>query len=93
MIITGLAGPGKSYVIDAIKSLLKETCEACAFFGIAAFNVRGTTLHFPLQLPIRGKKNCPLQSSALSKFQKDLDSVKYLINEELSGTGAHITSS
>ena len=73
MIITGLAGSGKSYVIDAIKSLLKQNCKVCAFFGIAAFNVGGTTLHSLLRPPIKGKKNCPLQSSALSRLQRDRD--------------------
>lgn len=87
MIITGLAGSGKSYVIDAIKSLLKQNCKVCAFFGIAAFNIGGMTLHSLLQLPIKGKKNCPLQSSALSRLQRDLDSVKYLIIDEFSVIG------
>lgn len=56
MIITGIAGSGKSYVIDAIKCLLKQQCRICSFVGIAAFNVGGTTLHCLLQLPIRGEK-------------------------------------
>lgn len=55
MIITGIAGSGKSYVIDAIKCLLKQQCRICSFVGIAAFNVSGTTLHCLLQLPVRGK--------------------------------------
>ena len=38
LIITGLAGSGKSYVINSIKNLLKERCKVCAFFGVAAFN-------------------------------------------------------
>ena len=31
MIITGLAGSGKSYLIDAITFLLKDTCKVCFF--------------------------------------------------------------
>ncbi len=52
MMITGLAGSGKSYVIDAIRGLLNDSCKVSAYFGIAAFNVSGTTLHSLLQLPI-----------------------------------------
>ena len=51
----GLAGSGKSFVIDAIRSLLKQCCIVTAFFGIASFNVNRKTLHSLLRLPIRGK--------------------------------------
>ena len=61
LIITGLAGSGKSYVIDAIKNLLKQHCKVCSFFGTAAFNVKGQSLHSLLQLPIRGKKCAELK--------------------------------
>lgn len=87
MIITGLAGSGKSYVIDAIKCLLEQQCRICSFFGIAAFNVSGTTLHSLLQLPIRGKRNGPLKSSALMRLQQNLNGVKYLIIDEFSVIG------
>lgn len=89
MIIMGLAGSGKSYVINALTSLLKEACRVCAFFGIAANNVGGNTLHSLLQLhvPIRGNKNGPLKSSTLSKLQEKLNGVKYLIIDELCVVG------
>ena len=41
LIITGLAGSGKSYGIDAIKNLLKQHRKVCSFFGTAAFDVKG----------------------------------------------------
>ena len=50
-----------------------------AFFGVAAFNVGGTNLDSLLRLPVRRKRKPPLQTLALSKLQKDLSSVKYLI--------------
>ena len=50
MIIKGLAGSGKSFVIDAISSLLKQCCIVIAFFGIASFNVNGKTLYFLLRV-------------------------------------------
>ena len=87
MILMVLAGSGKSYVIDALKHLLKQTSRVCAFFGIAAYNVVGNTLHSLLQLPIKGKKNVPLKSSALSKLQEDMNGVRYLIIDEFSVVG------
>ena len=36
---------------------------------------------------MKGRRNFPLQSSALSKLQKDLNSVKYLIIDEFSVNG------
>jgi len=59
-------------------------------FGIAAFNIKGSTLHSLLQLPIRGKKNGPLKSSALAKLQADLKGVKYLIIDEFSVIGQNM---
>ena len=38
-------------------------------------------------MPIKGRRNFPLQSSALSKLQNDLNSVKYLIIDEFSVIG------
>ena len=80
-------GSGKSYVIDAIKNLLKERCRVCSFFGIAAFNVNGKTLHSLLQLPIKGKRNGALKSVALAKLQNDFQKIEYLIIDEFSVTG------
>ena len=31
-IVTGLAGSGKNYVIDAMKNLLQDKCKVCAKF-------------------------------------------------------------
>ena len=87
MIITGQGGSGKSYVIQALNHFLNRQCKVCAFFGIAAFNIKGRTLHSLLQLPIRGKNNGPLKSSALAKLQHDLNGVKYLIIDEFSVIG------
>ena len=87
MIITGLAGSGKRFVIDALRSLLKEKCTVTAFFGIAAFNVKGKTLHSLLKLPIRGKNRHDLKGMALVKLQEDLQNIKYLIIDEFSVVG------
>ena len=87
MMVIGLAGSGKSYVINAIRGLLNNSCKVSAYFGIAAFNVNGTTLHSLLQLPIRAKRNSPLTSTALSKLQDDLNGIKGLIIDEYSVIG------
>ena len=86
-VITGLGGSGKSFVIEAVRNLLNEKCRVCAFFGIAAFNIKGTALHSLLQLPIQGKRNGPLKSSALAKLQNDLNGITYLIIDEFSVIG------
>ena len=87
MKITGLGGSGKSFVIQAVTNLGNDQCKVCAYFGIAAFNIKGCTLHSLLQLPIKGKKNGPLKSSALARLQADLTGVKYLIIDEFSVIG------
>ena len=87
MIITGQAGSGKSYVIDALRALLMQNCIVTAFFGIASFNVKGRTLHSLLRLPIRGKYRQDLKGSALMKLQEDLSNIKYLLIDEFSVVG------
>lgn len=82
IMITGLGGSGKSFVIQALNQLLHTKSRVCAFFGIAAFYIKGKTLHSLLQLPIKGKKNGPLKSSPLAKLQHDLEDVNYLIIDE-----------
>lgn len=88
--ITGLGGSSKSFVIQALSQLLHTKCRVCAFFGIAAFYIKGKTLHSLLQLPIKGKKNGPLKSSALAKLQHDLEDVNYLIIDEFSVIGQNM---
>ena len=90
MMITGLGGSSKSFVIQALSQLLHTKCRVCAFFGIAAFYIKGKTLHSLLQLPIKGKKNGPLKSSALAKLQHDLEDVNYLIIDEFSVIGQNM---
>lgn len=73
LIITGIVGSGKSYVIDSISDLLKNSFKVSTFFGIEAFNVA-----FNL---ITAYKTGPLKSSALSKLQNNLNGVQYLFND------------
>ena len=82
LIIMGLAGSGKSYLIDAIKDLLQEKCTVCAFFAVAAFSVKEKTLHSLLQLPTNGRKSSDLKGLALNRLQDEMDGIKYLIIDE-----------
>ena len=66
LIINGLAVSGKSYLSDAIRNLLKAKCKVAAYFGVAAFNVKGLTLNSLLQLPIRGNRSSKLKGIALT---------------------------
>ena len=87
LIITGLAGSGKSYIIDAMKNPLKEKCKVCTYFGIAAFNVKGQTLHSVFQLPMKGKRSTDLKGQALTKLQSDMLGIRYVIIDEYSVIG------
>ena len=87
LIITGMAGSGKSYLISAIKDLLGNKCKIAAFFGVAAFNVKGQTLHSLLQLPIRGKRAYELNGDALQRLQAAFENIAYLLIDEFSVIG------
>ena len=59
MFISGVGGTGKSFLIEAIKALVKslwsstkQTCAVAAPTGLAAYNVGGVTAHRLFQLPI-----------------------------------------
>ena len=90
MIITGQAGAGKSFLIDCLRQLLGSACIVCSFFGIAAFNVEGQTLHSSFNLPIRGRSKHDLKGPQLAKLQANLTSIKYLIIDEFSVIGQRI---
>ena len=49
-LIMGVAGTGKSYLIDSLRNLLQEKCKVLAYTGKASFNVNGVTLHSLLKL-------------------------------------------
>ena len=45
LIIIGLAGTGKSYLINGIRNLLREKCQVSATTGKASYNVSGVTIN------------------------------------------------
>lgn len=46
LIVIGVAGTGKSYLINAIRNLLGTSCAVTATTGKAAFNINGCTIHY-----------------------------------------------
>ena len=65
MFVSGVGGTGKSFLIETIRSLVKEiwkdyasddtTCTVAAPTGLAAYNVGGVTVHRLFQLPIEDR--------------------------------------
>ena len=55
LIIIGGGGTGKSYLTNAIKTLLKQSCAVTTTTGKAAFSVNGCVIHSLLKLPVGAK--------------------------------------
>ena len=71
MIVSGTAGTGKSFLIGCLKGLLQGKVRVLAPTGVAAFNIRGCTLHSALCLLTKGDiKN--LEGDALRCLQNFL---------------------
>jgi len=87
LLIKGIAGSGKSYVIDAIRNELQVKCQVLAYTGKASFNVNGVTLHSFLKLPIGTKRLTDLKGIALQQLHSNLENVDYLIIDEYSFVG------
>ena len=87
LIINGVAGTGKSYLINAIKNLLKSKCAITATTGKAAYNIRGVTVHSLLKLPIGSRGNKDLTGQGLCRLQDNLNDIEYIIIDEYSMLG------
>ena len=59
LIVLGVGGTGKSYLINGIRSLLQHNCVVAAATGKAACNIKAVTLHSLSRLSIgnRGRKD------------------------------------
>ena len=86
LIVLGVAGTGKNYLINAIKQLLHEKCAVCAPTGKASFNIKGVTLHSLLRLPV-GQRRTRISGQCLAQPQNDLESIEYIIIDEYSMIG------
>lgn len=86
MVVSGTAGTGKSYLIHCLRLLLKDKVRVVAPTGVAAFNIDGNTLHSLLSLPIKGEFK-DLQGDHLKRLQQSLESMQYIIIDEMSMVG------
>ena len=73
MIIQGIAGTGKSYLINCVKASLNgqypyghSPILLLAPTGIATFNIQATTIHLALKIPIKNFQ--PLQTQTFAVF-------------------------
>ena len=98
MFVSGVGGTGKSFLIETIRSLVKEmwkddagddtTCAVAAPTGLAAYNVGGVTVHRLFQLPIEHEGKTAGYWSLSKVVQKvmrtNLRSLKLIIIDEVS---------
>ena len=96
--ISGVGGTGKSFLIETIRSLVKEiwkdnvgddtTCAVATPTGLAAYNVGGVTVHRLFQLPIEHEGKIagywPLSKVAQKVMRTNLRSLKLIIIDEVS---------
>ena len=45
MVVCGIAGTGKSYLINCLKPLLQDKLRVCAPTGVTSYNIDGSSLH------------------------------------------------
>ena len=87
LIINGVAGTGKSFVINAIRYLLQSKCAVTATTGKAAFNIQGITIHSLLKLPVGVRNQKELSGESLCRLQQTLRGIDYIIIDEYSMLG------
>jgi DNA replication protein DnaC len=69
LIVIGVAGTGKSYLITALRNLLQTKCAVTATTGKAAYNIAGITIHSLLKLPIGSRGRNDLTGQSLCRLQ------------------------
>ena len=98
MFVSGVGGTGKSFLIETIRSQVKEiwkdhagddtTCAVSAPTGLAAYNVGGVTVHRLFQLPIEHEGKTAgywsLSKVAQKVMRTNLRSFKLIIIDETS---------
>jgi ATP-dependent exoDNAse (exonuclease V) alpha subunit len=95
--VDGTAGTGKSFLIDAISRLLEDQqsispLRRLAPTGVAAFNIKGQTIHSALALPtaLRSAGTFQIPDAQLHRLQADWSPVRYIIIDEKSMVGLHM---
>ena len=87
LIVVGVAGTGKSYLMNAIRNLLGTSCAVTATTGKGAFNINGCTIHSLLKLPVGSRGNKELTGQGLVRLQNSLKGIAYIIIDEYSMLG------
>ncbi|XP_028405258.1 uncharacterized protein LOC114527764 [Dendronephthya gigantea] len=87
LIINGVAGTGKSCLINGIRNLLQGKCAVTATTGKAAYNINGVTVHSLLKLPIGPRGKNDLKGESLCRLQDSLNDIDYIIIDEYSMLG------
>ena len=87
LIIIGVAGTGKSYLINAICDLLQDECSVTATTGKASYNITGITVDSLLKLAIGSKGGKYLTGQSMCRLQESLNGVHYILIDEYSMLG------
>ena len=87
LIVLGVAGTGKSYLINAIRNLLQQSCAVTATTGKASYNINGCTIHSLLKLPVGSRGNKELTGQSLVRLQNNMKHINYIIIDEYSMLG------
>ena len=87
LMLIGVAGTGKSYLINTLCNSLQNRCAVTATTGKAAFNIHGVTIHSLLKLPVGLCGNKDLSGENLCRLQDTLNGIEYIVIDEYSMLG------
>ena len=83
LIVIGVGGTGKSFLINAIRNLIGNACTNMK----GSLQYIGVTIHSLLKLPIGSKGRTDLTGQSLIRLQTSLADIKYIITDEYSMLG------
>ena len=86
-IVNGVAGTGKSYLINADKYHLTNKCVVTATTGKATYNITGITIHSLLKRPVAHHFQKDLAGHNLVSLQNQLTNIDYILIDEYSMLG------
>ncbi|KAJ7337854.1 hypothetical protein OS493_008012 [Desmophyllum pertusum] len=69
LILNGVAGSGKSYLINSLRAEVQDKCVVTGATGKASYMIRGITIHSLLKLPITQHSQKKLSGQALLDLQ------------------------